>query len=182
MSYLSLQPFMNDPQEFERYTTFEDRRTSIYYRYLAYDDKMNQVVARMFRLAVLREEGKSDEQILKYRRNYAAPFNPLSEESRSSVLERALSEEQLKTLPSEQYEEERLRLDYVLFHAQHELRDKLNEYTINTMMICRPNATAGISLLVQGFEQDSVRDQVEAVIACYQRMLERIKEVKGWKP
>ena len=58
MPYISLQPFMNDRKEFERYTTFEDRGPLVYNIYLTYDEKMNQVVARMFRLEVLKEEEK----------------------------------------------------------------------------------------------------------------------------
>ena len=180
MPYISLQPFMDDQNEFERYTLFEDGESLVYDRYLTYDERMNQVVVRMFRLEVLKEEEKTSEQILKYRQDYPAPFNPLSKEPQVSVLERALSEEKLKTLLVEQCEEERLRLDYILFHSQHELRDDLKEYTLNTMMMFRPNGDAGVSFLTQAFEQTPFKDKVEAVVACYTRMVQRIKEVKGW--
>ena len=66
------------------------------------------------------------------------------------------------------------------FHSQHELRDDLKEYTMNTMMMFRPNGDAGVSFLTQAFEQTSFRDKVEAVVSCYTRMVQRIKEVKGW--
>lgn len=172
---------MNDRKEFERYTTFEDRGLLVYNRYLTYDEKMNQVVARMFRVEVLKEEEKTQEQILRYRMDYSCPLSPLSEESRSSVLERALSEEKLRILPPEERGEERLRLDYILFHSQHELRDDLKEYTMNTMMMFRPNWSAGNSQLAQAFEQVPFRDKVETVVMCYTKMVQRIKEVKGWQ-
>ncbi len=171
---------MNNRKEFERYTTFEDKEASVYSRYLTYDETINQVVARMFRLEVLKEEEKTQEQILRYRRDYSCPLSPLREESIVSVLERALSEEKLRTLPLEEREEERLRLDYILFHSQHELWDDLKEYTTNTMMMFRPNWDAGNSQLAHVFEQAPLRDKVEAIVMCYARMVQRIKQVKGW--
>lgn len=181
MPYISLRPFMDSQEEFGRYTAINNGETSVYNKYLVYDEKMNQVVARMFRLYVLKEEKKTQEQILRYRPNYRTPLNPLSTESKFLVLERALSEEKLKTLSVEQREEERLRLDYICFHSQHELRDDLKEYTLNTMIMFRPNSDTGISFLTQAFEQTSFRDKVEAVVTCYTRMVQRIKEVKQWE-
>ena len=182
MPYIALKPFMEGQEAFLEYVTFEDNESLVYNRFLMYREKLDQVVARIFLLEVLLEEKRSEEQILRYRREYRLPVS-LSGKSVDSQLEEALSEgKKITTLPLEEQAEECLRRDYLLYNTVHDLiYSDLGEYMKNTIIMFRPNYNEGDRVLATAFEQPTFRGKVDVVVFCYHKMVQRIKEVKGWQ-
>ena len=177
MPYIDMRPFMADEEKFRQYVEFPDQELLTFNRYNIYDEKINQVVERFFRIEVLKEDDIPKERKDEYRG--CTVLNPLSKDSKISQLEKVLGVE-LPALHSDQQTLAREKHDYLLFTAQRELRDGLNEYMANTIAAFRPNYEEGRKLLAVLMEQPSFQEKVNAVIWCYRQMVQRINDVKKW--
>ena len=88
MPYIDMRPFMADEEKFRQYVEFPDQELLTFNRYNIYDEKINQVVERFFRIEVLKEDDIPKERKDEYRG--CTVLNPLSKDSKISQLEKVL--------------------------------------------------------------------------------------------
>ena len=79
MPYIDMRPFMADEEKFRQYVEFPDQELLTFNRYNIYDEKINQVVERFFRLEVLKDDAIPQERKKEYQQILPV-FNPLSKE------------------------------------------------------------------------------------------------------